>query len=421
MAPERLFALVPDLLPEPLARRGGGNYQGRFQIPEPQWLLNPDDLHATTAVSIRDIATAVANRLVWTDQRVQRGIRPEREGDTDVELCLDDGYPDTARYIFYPDKADDIASKLLAGQQRLHLSPLVWNLRPNHFQAALDEAIEPRQMYLYRGRIYLPDGHHRHQAVVKAFRAWEEAEGDFPDFDPDRQLTLDIYFMPRQEEAEYFFSKNVLSRSVERSKSFDLTEQDTLSVLAKQVIEKAPSLARNVNRVTDRLSASNPQVITLSTLREMMKAAVGDDELTQTEIGDLSTKLAAFYEALAAVRPELKHMNVDDRRSSRRVSMASQAVVMFGYAELMRRFLEDASGADLEAALVQWSGTLEKLGPKREYRHTTGWTGDFFQRSNPLWREIGVLQETKSGGETVSNVRQTRDQAAKALVELLEL
>jgi hypothetical protein len=86
VAIHELFELVPDLLPEPLPRRGGGIYRGRFQVPNPQCLLNPDDLHATVPLTARDIVTAIENRLVWTDQLVQRGVRPEKEGEALVEL-----------------------------------------------------------------------------------------------------------------------------------------------------------------------------------------------------------------------------------------------------------------------------------------------------------------------------------------------
>jgi hypothetical protein len=422
MPPTELFKLVPDILPEPLQRRGGGVYRGRFQVPAPQWLLNPDDLHAAAGLTVRDLVTAIDNRLIWTDQLVQRGIKPEKEGEVEVELCVADGYPDSSLYIFHPEKADEIAEKLLAGDNALKLSPLVWNLRPGRFQAAVDESESTEQLYLYRGRVYLPDGHHRHQAILKAFRLWQEVPDDYPDFDPERLFTVDIYFMSRQEEAEYFFQKNWLPRLVARSKSYDLTEQDSLSVLAKRVIDQAESLQGNVNRVTDRLALSNPQVITLSTLREMMSTVVDEDGLTHDEIDELATALARFWEMLAKVRPELGHLAVTERRESRKNSMAGQAVTMYGYAELMRRFLADVKESDLDAAAAKWEPLLRKLRPRRTYTHSeTNWKGDFLDRANPLWRDTGVLQTTKSGGETVSNVRQTRDQLAQALVARLGL
>jgi hypothetical protein len=414
-----LLRLVPDLLAEPLVRRDGDLYQGRFQISGLQWLLNPDDLHATAVVSARDLVVAADNGLIWTDQLVQRGIKPGRDDDAAIELSLADGYPDATIYVFLPDKSDEIARKLLEGEPRLKLSPLVWNLRPGRFQAAIDASESGDRFYLYKGRVYLPDGHHRHQGIVKAFRLWEDAPDDYPRFDPDRLFTLDLYFMSRRDEAEYFFQKNWLPKIVERSKSYDLTEQDALSVLAKQVIEQAPSLTGNVNRVTDRLIASNPQVVTLSTLREVMHIAAGD-ALTDEEIASLAPRIAQFWEFLAGVRPELGRLEVDDRRRSRQASMAGQAVVMYGYAELLRRFLADAEASDLDTAVQTWRRRLQELSPDNLFEDPeTGWTGDYFARANPRWRELGILQATRSGGETVSNTRQTREQAAKALVERL--
>jgi DNA-sulfur modification-associated len=423
VAPQEVFDQVPDLLREPLVRRGGGIYRGRFEVARPLWVLNPDDMHATASLSIRDIATAAEGGLIWTDQVVQRGVRPENQSEAPVELSLADGYPDSSVYVFYPDKADAIATKLLEGQPGLKLSPLVWNLRPGHFQAAIDDSREGMEhLYLYRGRIYLPDGHHRHQGILKAFRLWEESPDDYPDFDSEKQFTVDIYFMSRRDEAEYFFQKNWLTQQVDRSKSYDLTEQDSLSVLAKRVIDETESLTGNVNRVTDRLAASNPQVITLSTLREVMQTAVGTDALTADEIDQRAPVIARFWDMLATVRPELGRLEVDARRESRQTSMAAQAVLMHGYAELVRRFIADVDASDLESAAASWEPRLRRLGTDKTYTdRESGWRGDFFSRDNPLWRQTGVLQQTKSGGQAVSNVRQTREQVRRALVERLNL
>lgn len=423
MATDALFQEIPEIKPEPLQRRGGGIYTGRFQVPYPQWLLNPDDRHATAGLSIREIVEAAESRLIWTDQLVQRGIKPgkDNEQDIEVELPLEDGYPDPALYVFNADKADAIAERLLEGDPSLKLSPLVWNLRPGRFQAAINQEVDGEPLYLYSGRIYLPDGHHRHQAVLKAFKTWNEAQNEYPSFDPERQFTVDIYFMSRRDEAEYFFQKNYLPQLVERSKSFDLTEQDSLAVLAKRLIDEAPSLQRNVNRVTDRLVSSNPQLVTLSTLREMVKLAVGTDDLTEDEIEAKAALLATFWQALAGVRDELNPKDVAERRELRNNSMVGQAVSMFGYGELMKRYLAEAEAGDPEAVADRWrTELLPKLAATETYTHGD-WSGDLFDRKNPLWRERGVIQLTKSGGETISNTRQTREQMGQVLVERLGL
>ena len=49
------------------------------------------------------------------------------------------------------------------------------------------------------------------------------------------------------------------------------------------------------------------------------------------------------------------------------------------------------------------------------------WRGDLFERENPLWRQMGVLQPTKAGGLAVSNTRQTRATVAALLERLVGL
>jgi hypothetical protein len=347
---------------------------------------------------------------------VQRGVKPGRELEAEIELSVAAGYPDISLYVFYPEKADEIAEKLLDGE-RLHLNPLVWNLRPGEFEAYFDD--EGRKLHIYRGRIYLPDGHHRHQGIAKAYRIWIEAPEEYPEFDPDRQFTVDIHFMSREEEGEFFFEKNVLGKPVEKSKSYDLTTRDPVSTLAKLVIDKSPSLRGNVNRVTDRLSGRSPHVVTLSTLHGMMEQVVGEDPaMSAVEMDRAADLLARFYELLAAVRPELGHLDIDDRRVARNDSMAGQAVVMHGYAELMRRFFEDVRKSGLDEATATWTERLTKLSPAEPYKSEDGsFEGDLFARDNPLWRTIGALQTTRAGRDTVSNVRQTRASVGRVLRE----
>jgi hypothetical protein len=289
----------------------------------------------------------------------------------------------------------------------------VWNLRPGTFDAYYDEARD--ELYVYRGRIYLPDSHHRHQALIKAHHTWLEATEDYPAYNPGRQYTIDVYFMSRPDEGEFFYQKNVLGKTPDRSKSFDLALSDALSVLARRVVEKTPQLTGNVNRVTDRLAASNPQVVTLSTLRSMAATAAGTDALTDKEVDKLSTYYSTFYELLAEVRPELRKVDLDVRRTYRRESMAAQAVVMQAYGELMRLFAEDADRSGLDKAREAWRERLKVLASDVPYDHRGEWSGDFFARENPLWREIGVLQRTRTGAETVSNTRQTRETTGREL------
>lgn len=102
--------------------------------------------------------------------------------------------------------------------------------------------------------------------------------------------------------------------------------------------------------------------------------------------------------------------------------MAGQAVTMYGYAELMQRFLSDVEEEGEYTAIEAWEELLEGLRDSETYKHPgPKYSGDFLSRENPLWLELGALQKTKSGKLTVSNTRQTRDQMAQALVSRLDL
>lgn len=402
------------MLDEPRFATDNTVYTGRLTLYDVQWINNRDEHLARCTLTIEQLLDITENQMIWTDQRVQRGIKPEAPSDTPIELPLAAGYPDD-RYVFKTANADDMVDKLLHGR-RLHLHPLTWNLRPGSFHAYWDN--EKRRLYIYDGKIYLPDSHHRHQALVKAARIFRESPNDYPDFHPDRQLPVDIYFMTRPEEMEFFFEKNQLTQPTAKSKAYDLTSQDPYALLAKEVIERSPSLRGNVNRVTDTLSARNPQVITLSTLRVVMETVVPELPPSAEDIEHYAAQIAAFYELLTEVRPELGHLDVGARQRIRSASLVDAAVMMHAYGALARMFIVDVAKGSLVDATAMWRTRLQQLAPALHYK-SGAWQGDFFARDNPLWKERGVVQETESGRITASNTRQTRAVAAKVLLDRL--
>src|SRR5262249_31487371 len=125
-------------------------------------------------------------------------------------------------------KADDIAEKLLRGE-RVFLNPFVWNLRPGTFEAYWDGG--DRAIYVYNGRIYLPDSHHRHQAVIKAVRAWRDDPSPRLQFNGNHEFKIELYFLSKEDGGNYFFDKNQLPKPTALSKAYDLTTLDDLSTL----------------------------------------------------------------------------------------------------------------------------------------------------------------------------------------------
>jgi len=373
---------------------------------------------ATFTITAEELTDAADSHLLWTDQDVQRGIRPDVSPFTPRELPVGAGYPDSKLYIFDAANADDIAEKLLRGE-RVFLGPLIWNLRPGTFQAYWDNAAD--SIYLYNGNIYLPDSHHRQQGIIKAVRAYRDSPSSYPRFSLTKQFKIELYFLSKQDEGNYFFDKNQRPRPTAKSKAYDLTTLDDLSLLAKKVIDKSGALANNVNRVTDRLTAKNPQVITLSTLREMMKSFATADSLDEPEIEGLATVAATFYDLLAEVRPELDKMSEVDRKIVRERLVVDAAVMMHGYAALMSEFNDDIAGIGVRGAENAWRTKLKRLGRGKQYSFEK-WTGDLFEKRNPLWQRVGVVKPGKDGKRlTVLNTGAARSECGRVLRQLVSI
>lgn len=400
----------------PKLRANGQPYLGRFSCSSVQWTIAGSDVLATFTMTAREIADAAENRLIWTDQGVQRGIKPGLQAAPPRELPLTDGYPDSSMYIFDSDNADDIVEKLLWGR-RLFLNPLVWNLRPGTFSAYWDN--DTSSIWVYSGKVYLPDSHHRQQAILKAVRTYDEEPDAYPDFSPDQQFKVELYFLTREDEGNYFFDKNQRPRPTAKSKAYDLTTEDDLSVLAKRVIDKSDALRGNVNRVTDRLTRTNPQVVTLSTLRQMMKIVTPSAQLDETEIEGVAEIAASFYDALSEVRSELGRVTVNERKTIRETSLVDSAVMMFGYAHLMRDFRSELPSLGFARTLSKWRKDLEKLAIQQSYGK---WSGDIFARDNPLWQAVGVLKP-RAGSDrlTTSNTGATRGECGRVLRQFLAI
>jgi hypothetical protein len=406
---------VPGFLHEPKRTPTGGIYQGRLTLSAVQWTGTGRDIFATVTVTLEQIADAAENRLLWTDQSVQRGIKPTAPSSIARELAVSDGYPDSRYYIFDQANADDMTTKLLRGE-RLFLNPLVWNLRPGRFEAYWNYGTN--ELYIYSGKIYLPDSHHRHQAILKAARAYRDSPQSYREFSLVRQFKIELYFLDRQDEGNYFFDKNQRPKPTALSKAYDLTTEDDLSTLAKRVLDHSPRLNAGVNRATDRLSKKAPQFVTLSTLRELMHTFAGSNEVEESELEGLAITAAEFLDLLADVRPEL---NVETPWALRDETLASAGVMMHGYAALMQDYNNDLGFLGREKARTRWTRLLSRLSPNHVYHYDDKFSGDFLSKYNPLWQDIGITRYLpQSVRLTVSNTGGARARAGRALRDYLE-
>lgn len=408
---------IQGFLPKPKTNAQGAVYRGRFTCPSVQWTGSAQDMIGTFTITAGEVADVTSSNLLWTDQDVQRGIQPHANPKPTRELSLAAGYPDPSLYIFDSENADDMVEKLLKDDQ-LFLNSLIWNLRPGAFEAYWDE--NHSEVYIYSGRIYLPDSHHRHQAIAKAVHTWRDARNDYPNFTDQRQFKVELYFLSREDEGNYFFDKNQLPKRTAKSKAYDLSTKDDLSLLAKMVIEKSQSLRENVNRVTDRLDSRNLQVMTLSTLREMMRTFASVDSIDSSEMDGLATVAAEFYDMLAAVRGELRQKPVPERRRIRNELIVDAAVMMHGYAAIMKEYNSDLARLSPAGAKEKWASRLGILAPDNQYRYGS-WSGELFNKRNPLWVAVGVVRANADGKLTVLNTGAARGEAGRVLRQLLAL
>ncbi len=92
---------------------------GRFVCHDIQWTGTGEDLIGTFTITVRELLAAAESNLIWTDQDVQRGVRPECS-QAPRQLSLANGYPNKDTYIFVEENADEIAEKLLHGRRLEH-------------------------------------------------------------------------------------------------------------------------------------------------------------------------------------------------------------------------------------------------------------------------------------------------------------
>jgi DNA-sulfur modification-associated len=184
-------------------------------------------------------------------------------------------------------------------------------------------------------------------------------------------------------------------------------------------IENSKNLEGNVNRVTDRLTGKNPQVVTLSTLREMMRSLAPHEQLDESELQGMARVAGEFYDLLVEVRPELGHQSANARKAIREALIVDSATMMHGYAALMKDFNDELGTLGTSKARSVWRGKLEKLSNTARYTFN-GWNGDLFDKRNPLWRTVGVVKPGRDGVRlTVLNTGAARLECGRVLRQLL--
>jgi hypothetical protein len=151
----------------------------------------------------------------------------------------------------------------------------------------------------------------------------------------------------------------------------------------------------------------------------MMRTFTSAESIDASELAGMATIAGNFYDLLATVRPELGKIPLAQRKDTRAHSVVDAAVMMHGYAYLMRDFNVELAKLGPTAATEKWQLRLSALGKNKLYQMDS-WRGDFFDKRNPLWLEVGVTR-VSSEKVTVLNTGAARIQAGRVLRQFLQL
>ena len=152
-----------------------------------------------------------------------------------------------------------------------------------------------------------------------------------------------------------------------------------------------------------------------------MNSFASEQSLDFSELEGIAAVAARFYDLLAEVRPELGPLSAPERQSVRERSLVDSAVMMHGYAAVMKDYNDDLAKMGAKKTTEEWSGKLARLASGKQYKFEK-WSGDFFEKRNPLWQALGVVKPGKRGKRlTVLNTGAARSQCGRALRQLLAL
>lgn len=358
-------------------------------------------------LTVHEIGGHIETRRVYVDSRAQRG---QKDGGTAMvpEYCLADDTP--KGYVVEKKRVTEMVEALDKGT--LFGGTLTWNLRPG--EAHWHHDPDARTLVISSdSRVYLPDSHHRHLALKDAVSAIRENR--LMPVVGTKAFTVNIYTMPVQGEMQLFHEYNVLGKAADATRAQFLAQTDPISKVVRDLIARPP-LAGNVETVTNLLSKASARMVTFRTLHDAIRDARRGGLTKADEEVEFYSQ---YFGMLVKIRPELGILSVYERNRVRSSSVVDQAVLISAYvaiAEHMRTELDAAATPEArDHVWTRWSGILGRL------REPDASGQDYFLRTNPVWRDKGVLRMSRSGSLVVTNNRDTRAAAYDALCEKLKL
>lgn len=152
-----------------------------------------------------------------------------------------------------------------------------------------------------------------------------------------------------------------------------------------------------------------------------MKSVARSEFVEETELEGLAFATATFFDSLSKVRPEIGHLDRIGRNWVREHLLVDAAVMFHGFGALASDYLIDIPHRGSTSALAYLDDKLQHLSSSNEYRYES-WTGDLFDKNNPVWEYIGVLRRNpKTRRMTTLNTGAARGACQRIMRRIIRL
>lgn len=317
------------------------------------------------------------------------------------------------------------------------LGNLSWNADPIRNEIEWDEE---EQRLIIRGVdggapvLHTPDSATRHRAIIDAVKA------PMRTIDMDRPVSVRLWLVPREAadpneltEPAVFDSYNQDGKPVNATVAKHAYQRDALERLVHELVYTSPHLGLdNVETIQNSVSREASKLMAYNTLLTAFKDGYSIDVEDKPRWDAELAWLLQFWDNLVAAIPELGRVSLSQRKEFRRESIAGSATMIHAYVRLADHLRAQGLPASMVSALRDLKVTLHNDGLRTavspvsgqpESLNRAGATVSYFSPDAPLWPSIGVVvAKSNKDGSTSAEVRnafQTRDAAARALVDAL--
>jgi hypothetical protein len=173
--------------------------------------------------------------------------------------------------------------------------------------------------------------------------------------------------------------------------------------LARRLVNGSEHLGQdNVEVLSNSVSASSHKLTAYNTISRAIETSWKGGPVTAADIEAQSSWLISAWDSLVKVRPEFGKLSTPARQEQRKMTIASNAVAIYGLIGAMSTMYAD------------------HVDPDEAFKHiAVNGQEDLFAWYNPVWTEAGVVTPSGSGSLGTRNSFPARRAAVRVLSETM--